>query len=203
MTPARRHKLIKRICILIAVMLVVGVSQFIFFGVNIPAMLLNRKAGTFPSGTIILHEWKGGDNVGPPIAETSLPPEAAERIKIDFKKLGGWKFKEGKTPIPDDLKKYDGKWVEITAYMYSNNQTQILENFILVQSLWDCCFGKSPDMNHFVDVKLPPGKIALEYSEPITLIGKFSVGESREPDGRGGSYLMSIYRLEPHMIKVK
>jgi hypothetical protein len=203
MTPARRRKLIRNICILIGIMVLIGGSQFYFFGLNIPALLLNRKAGTFPSGTPLLHEWKGGNDVGAPITETSLPPEAADRVKIDFKKLGSWKYKEGKTPIPDELKKLDGKWIELTGYVYSSNQPQFLENFIVVQSLWDCCFGKSPDMNHFVDVKLPPGKIAMDYSEPVILIGKFSVGELREEDGRGGSYLLSLYRLEVHMIKVK
>jgi hypothetical protein len=202
MTPARRRKLIRNIGLLIGVMTIIGVAQFLFFGQSILAMLLNRKAGTYPSGTIILHEAQGS-NVGPAVSETSLPPEAADRVKIDFKKLGGWKFKEGKTPIPDEFKKLDGKWIEISGYMYSPNQTQFMENFMVVRDLWSCCFGSAPAMNHFVDVKLASGKIAEDYGEPVTLIGKFSVSELRESDGRGSSYLLSIYRLEAHLIKVK
>jgi hypothetical protein len=191
MTPTKRRRVLRMVIVSSALLIAVVTVKFLFLGQSLPAMLLARKPGTLDSGTVLLR------NAG----QSSIPPlsvEATDLNKITFDKLGGWKFKEGKTPIPEDVQKLDGKWVELSGYMYSNNQTQRLTRFVLVQSLWSCCFGRSPDLNHFVDVTTEPGKDVLMYGNQVKIIGKLSVGEFRE-----GAYLISLYRLQANSIVVR
>ena len=115
----------------------------------------------------------------------------AETIKLKFETLGSWNYIEGKTPIPDAVKKLDGQWVELSGFMLPINEIKNISRFIVMQSLWGCCFGQAPAVNHVIVTTMVPGKTVDFFPDPITVTGKFSVGETREE-----GYLVSIYRLE-------
>jgi len=120
-------------------------------------------------------------------------PDAPIQLKFDV--IGGWKFIEGKTPIPDQVQQLNGKWVELRGFMLPINEIKKIRSFVVIQSLWGCCFGQTPEVNHVIVVTMEPGKTVEFYPDPIRVIGQFAVGETRE-DG----YLVSIYRLEGHKV---
>jgi hypothetical protein len=196
MTPAKRRKLLRVIIVLVITMAASLGGRMFFFGESVPYLLLGRRPGSANPGTDLVHFINTTSNL--PNATSSKSEFAGEPIRLKFDKLGGWKFIEGKTPIPEDIKKLDGKRVEIAGFIYSNRMDNQLTQFILVQSLWGCCFGKAPDMNHFVDITMESGKASAYYPDPVKIQGKLSVSEHRE-----NGYLMSLYRLEAASVTVK
>ena len=130
--------------------------------------------------------------------DTGETKPSGKLTKLSFGTLGDWTYVEGKTPIPDDVKKYDGKYVEMAGFMMPLTQTDKITEFMFIQGLWNCCYGQAPAVNHVVMVKMGDGKSAPFYPEPIRVRGKFNVGETRE-DG----YLLSLYQLEADEILAK
>jgi hypothetical protein len=197
MTPLKRRKMIRRGVILVIVMAIGLFGRYLFRDQSIASLLFGRKPGSAAPGTPLLIP----DPKAPPLStaqKNDPPPEAGAPIRITFKTIGNWKYVERKTPIPPSIVQLDGKWVEISGFMIANNQTDATPRFNLIQSLWDCCFGQTPDINHVIDVSVKPGNVALFYPEPVKVTGKFSVGEQREE-----GHLVSLYRLEAHQIVVK
>ena len=189
MTPARRKRLISRILILITVLFIAALGRILFLGENsLLAMLLARSNAP-----------KAGTDLTVSLSDTSpLLPEIPSTTKLNFKVLAKWKYVEGLTKIPDHIREYDGKWVEITGYMLPQNQTENVTEFLLVQSLLDCCFGKTPEVNHFVAIHMEPGRaVSFHPSLRVKVIGQLSVGEAREH-----GYLVSLYRLKTTRVIV-
>jgi hypothetical protein len=194
MTPLKRRKWIRRVVILAVVMMIGLLGRYLFRDQSIASLLLGRKPGSAAPGTQLLRadpQLNGSPNIG-------LPPEARSPIPLSFGVIGDWKYVEGKTPIPQKVLQLDGKWVEMSGFMFSNNEAGLTPRFNLVQSLWSCCFGNSPELNHVIDVRVKTGSQALYYPDPVKVIGKFSVGEYRE-----NGELVSIYRLEAYEVVVK
>lgn len=137
-----------------------------------------------------------------PLAAAAISDPAAGAdatpIKVKFDTLGGWKYVEGKTAIPADVKKLDGKAVEVTGFMMPINQTENITTFIIVNTLFGCCFGQAPAVNHVIVVTMEAGKTVDFYPDAVRVIGKFSVGETREQ-----GYLVSIYRLQAVKVVAK
>jgi hypothetical protein len=123
---------------------------------------------------------------------------AASPLKVKFQVLGGWKYIEGKTPTPADVKQLEGKWVELGGFMLPINETQDITRFVLVQSVWGCCFGQIPEVNHVIVVEMEKGKKVDFISDFIRVVGKLSLAETREE-----GYLVSIYRLSADRVLVK
>jgi hypothetical protein len=205
MTPARRRKLIK-IAVIFAIAFSAGVlGRFLFMGDSLPSLLLGRKPGSAAPGTVLVKAAPvnaTGETPSIEQADSPTSPEAAQEnskpVKVDFDLLGGWQFVEGKTPIPPKVRELDGKWVELTGYMLPINETQNITRFVVIQSLWGCCFGQTPDVNHVIVVNMEPGKVVDFYPDPVKIVGRFNVGETREE-----GFLVSIYQLEANRVVVR
>jgi len=207
MTPARRRRLIK-IILVVAFALTAGVlSRFLFLGQNLPSLLLGRKPGASAPGTVLVKETPNlSSNQIQQTSVNSVPPQEAENLtssrekplKLKYDVLTNWTYEEGKTPIPDNVKALEGKYIEITGFMMPINETENITKFIIVNSLWGCCFGQSPAVNHVIIVSMEPGKAVDFYPDPVKITGKFSVGETREE-----GYLVSIFQMEAFKVVVK
>ena len=141
-------------------------------------------------------------------ATSALSVVAADRIqttgamekpkRLAFDTLKKWTYIEGKTKIPDFIQKLDGQVVEMTGYMSAPDTADDIHDFVLVPSLWGCCYGQPPVPNHVVLVKVRKGLKTAYYEKPLIVRGRFRVGEERiEGD------LISLYRLEADEIKIK
>lgn len=115
--------------------------------------------------------------------------------RLTFDTLKSWTYIEGKTPIPDFIKKLDGKDVEMIGFMMPLSEVKNITQFLLVPSLWGCCYGQPPAVNHIVVVKMPPGQTTKFANDVIRIRGKFNVGETKQ-DG----YLVSLYVLTAEHI---
>ncbi len=115
--------------------------------------------------------------------------------KLEFDTLKSWRYVEGKTPIPDFIKKLDGKDIEMIGFMMPLTEVKDITEFLLVPSLWGCCYGQPPAVNHIVVVKMPKGQTARVFNDVIRVRGRFNVGETKQ-DG----YLVSLYVLTAERI---
>src|ERR1041385_8543268 len=85
--------------------------------------------------------------------------------KLPFEPLGNWTYIEGKTPIPDEVKKFNNEDVEMSGFMMPLTQTEKITEFTLIQALWNCCYGQAPAVNHVVMVKMKDGQAVKYYPE--------------------------------------
>ena len=66
-----------------------------------------------------------------------------------------------------------------------------VSQFALVNDPLNCCFGATPQLNHWIDVTLPEGERTAFYSlDPVAVYGRLEVGESFE-DG----FVISLFRM--------
>ena len=136
------------------------------------------------------------------VAQGALPSSGAvseqrdaKFSRLTFDTLKSWTYIEGKTPIPDFIKKLDGRDVEMVGFMMPLTEVKDITEFLLVPSLWGCCYGQPPAVNHIVVVRMPKGQTAKFFNDVIRVRGRFSVGETKE-----GRYLVSLYVLTPESI---
>jgi len=109
--------------------------------------------------------------------------------RVTWNQLGGFAYREG-GPLPPEVQALDGRKVGIPGFMLTLGETEGVREFILVESLWGCCFGSVPDVNQTLVVRMKAGQSAEYTSTPIVVTGTLDVGEERE-----GGFVTSLYRL--------
>jgi hypothetical protein len=211
MTPARRRKIVRGIILVVVIVVLCFLNNLMFLYRGLPwdqklaAVLMGRRPGSMEAGTSLIRvalaqppkegkplnpsEWMG--------LRVDAKP-ASRPTRVSFERIGKWTFVEGKSSIPADVQELNGKEVEISGLMMPMNQVNVLNQFILVQSLWGCCFGKVPAPNHIIVVTVKPGRVVEYCPDPIKVTGGFSVGETRE-----GGKLVSVYRMEADTVVVR
>ena len=116
---------------------------------------------------------------------------------LRFEGLAGWKYTNGLEGMPDTTKALDGKKVAMIGFMLPIDEAKDVRHFLLVQSLWSCCYGTPPDIHGIVRIELPKDR-PIEYSfEPLLITGTFRVGVTIE-DG----YCIDIYQLHADSVVV-
>lgn len=135
-------------------------------------------------------------------AEAMLQAERklAEQIKagkitgldkiLKFEELTSWPYEDGLKGMPKRVKEMSGKKVLMTGFMLPIDEIQNIKEFLLVESLWSCCYGQPPDIHGIVRVVMPKGKTTDYFFDPLKIIGTFKV-EATVMDG----YCVDIYQL--------
>lgn len=142
-------------------------------------------------------------------AETMLQVEKklAEDIKagkltgldqfLPFDELTSWPYEDGLKGMPKRIKDLSGKKVLMTGFMLPIDEVQNIKEFLLVQSLWSCCYGSPPDIHGIVRVVMPKGKTTDYYFDPLKITGTFRI-EATMMDG----YCVDIYQLHVDTLEV-
>ena len=116
---------------------------------------------------------------------------------LPFEEIASWPYEDGLKGMPKKLNKLNGKPVMMTGFMLPIDEVENIKEFLLVQSLWSCCFGQPPDINGTVRVVMQ-GKKRIDYKfEPIKIIGTFRIKPTIE-DG----FCVDIYQLETKDVEV-
>ena len=119
-------------------------------------------------------------------------------LPLAFDVLKKWTYVEGKTPIPGFIRVFEGKPVVMTGYMMPLSDIKDVKSFVLVPSLWGCCYGQPPAANHIVLVKMAGGATAKFFDDQVKVRGIFHCGEERQ-DG----FLVSLYRIDADEVAAK
>ena len=59
---------------------------------------------------------------------------------VKWEVLGGFEYEEGMA-LPKPVRDLSGKKVGIAGYMMTLEEVEDIHEFLLVESLWSCCFG--------------------------------------------------------------
>lgn len=115
---------------------------------------------------------------------------------VTFDELTAWPYEDGLKGMPKKVKDLNGKKVLMSGFMLPIDEVQNIKEFLLVQSLWSCCYGQPPDINGIVRVVMPKGKTTDYFFDPLKIIGTFKV-EATSIDG----YCVDIYQIEVESIE--
>ena len=116
---------------------------------------------------------------------------------LPFDELTSWPYEDGLKGMPKRIRDLSGKKVLMTGFMLPIEEVQNIKEFLLVQSLWSCCYGSPPDIHGIVRVVMPKGKTTDYFFDPLKLVGTFKV-EATVMDG----YCVDIYQLHLESLEV-
>lgn len=123
------------------------------------------------------------------------PPPPGQVAEMSIKELGNFDYDPEKGGLPDDVKHLSGIKIRLTGFMIPSGQADKVTKFSLVPSLFSCCFGQPPQIQHTVSVVCPKG-LSVSYSpDPIVVEGKLTVEEKKD-DG----YVVGIFQVVPTSV---
>jgi hypothetical protein len=124
-------------------------------------------------------------------------PKPNEIYATSIKELGNFDFDADKGGnIPEDVKKLTGTKVRLSGFMIPLDQADNISNFALVPSLFACCFGQAPQIQHQIIVHTPKGKAVPYFPDEIVCEGTLTVAEKKD-DG----YIISVFDLDVSSVK--
>jgi hypothetical protein len=124
-------------------------------------------------------------------------PKDGQVYAITMKELGNFDYDPDKGGnIPDDVKKLTGTKVRVQGFMIPLDQADNISHFSLVPSLFACCFGQPPQIQHQIVVHTPKGKAVGYYPDEIVCEGVLKVEEKKD-DG----YIVSVFEMDVQSVK--
>ncbi len=125
-------------------------------------------------------------------------PKDGEVLDISIKDLGNFDFdsSDPTASIPADVKALDGVTVRLHGYMIALDAAENISKFALVPSLFNCCYGQPPQVQHTIVVNCPKGKAVSFYPDEIIVQGKLKVEIAKD-----GGYIVSIFSVETTSVK--
>lgn len=124
-------------------------------------------------------------------------PKAGETLEMSIKDLGNFNYnQETGGNIPDDVKNLSGATLRLRGYMIPMDQAENITQFALVPSLFSCCFGQPPQLQHTIVVNCPKGKAVSYFPDEILVEGKLNVQEKKD-DG----FVVSLFEVQANSVK--
>ncbi len=128
---------------------------------------------------------------------TSIDPKAVKpgHTPITWNQIGGFKFDESK-PLPQAVQDLDGKKVAIVGFLYPLRENEDIHEFLLVESIWTCCFGEPPQVTQTAKINLDPKKPGIwVMTTPIIVHGTFHVQVEKDE-----GWVIGVYRLSADTV---
>jgi len=156
----------------------------------------------------------------PPTVETPVPTASAQaaaqptRLSVGFDQLAGFPFEvtdqmvdaptnaaeaslKTLAQIPDGIKALNDKDVSVRGFMLPMNfQGGLATDFLILRNQSMCCYGIPPKITEWVNVRMIRKGVKPIMDQPVTVSGRFHVGDVRE----NGS-LVGIYSIEADELK--
>jgi hypothetical protein len=133
-------------------------------------------------------------------AETRKPhkaPKPGDVLELTIKELGNFEYdQEHGGNIPADVKGLTGSKIRVRGFMIPMDQAENITQFALVPSLFACCFGQPPQIQHTIVVTCPKGKAVGYCPDEIIVEGALKVQEKKD-DG----YIVSIFDMDVASVK--
>lgn len=115
--------------------------------------------------------------------------------RLGFDELRGWSYRDGLEGAPASVLALDGAAVAMTGFMLPIDEVRGMRTFLLVESLWSCCFGVPPDVHGIVRCALPAGQTVDYTFDPVLVRGRFRVSATID-DG----YCVDIFQLDADQV---
>ncbi|MAG58421.1 MAG: hypothetical protein CMJ83_19205 [Planctomycetes bacterium] len=116
-------------------------------------------------------------------------------VKVSWDLLGGFEYEEGMV-LPEKVRAYHGQKVAMAGYMMTLEEVEDIHEFLLVESLWSCCFGTPPEVHQVIVVTIAEDKGVEFTTAPVMILGPIDIGEEVE-DG----FVTSVYRISAKKVQ--
>lgn len=98
----------------------------------------------------------------------------------------------GSEQIPAEIRAYDQQVLGVKGFMLPIKvQNGLVTEMLLMRDQSMCCYGVTPKITEWVNVKLVGKGVKPIMDQPVTMFGRFQVGEVRE-----NGYLVCLYRMD-------
>jgi hypothetical protein len=121
--------------------------------------------------------------------------------QVDLKAMSTFYFDgdSGKVEdVPPKWRSLDGQKIVVVGEMWqpysAGNQ---IKGFELVYSIAQCCFNGPPQIQHFVQAKVIPGKSVGYHSGPVRVSGTLRVDVTRDELGK----ITGVYHLDVEDVR--
>jgi hypothetical protein len=140
-------------------------------------------------------------NLGPATGDSRVPitPPAPGEVKEfeSIKDLGNFDYDVEKGGnIPPDIAHLNHSSIRIRGFMIPMDSAENIQKFALVPSLFSCCMGQPPQIQHTIVVVTPKGKAVSYFPDEIIVEGPLTVEEKKE-DG----FIVSIFEVSATSVK--
>ncbi|MFI5378770.1 MAG: DUF3299 domain-containing protein [Tepidisphaerales bacterium] len=126
-----------------------------------------------------------------------VKPKDGGVYEISIKQLGNFDYDAEKGGnIPKDVVDLTGIKIRTRGFMLPLDQADRITEFALVPSLFACCFGQPPQVQHTLVVRTPKGKAVNYFPDEIVVEGTLSVTERKE-DG----LVVSLFEIACTSVK--
>jgi hypothetical protein len=110
-----------------------------------------------------------------------VKPKDGAFYEVSIKQLGNFEFDAEKGgSLPKDVVDLTGIKIRTRGYMLPLDQADRITEFALVPSLFACCFGQPPQVQHTLVVRTPKGKAVNYFPDEIVVEGTLTVTERKE-----------------------
>jgi hypothetical protein len=121
---------------------------------------------------------------------------------VDLKAMSLFNFDQSDgrlSDIPQKWRDLDGKKVVLEGEMWqAYNAGNRIGGFDLCYSIAKCCFSGPPQIQHFVQSKVVPGKEVENYSGTVKVTGTLHVNVKKDPQvGK----IISVYQLDCERVE--
>lgn len=125
-------------------------------------------------------------------------PKPGEVLEYNIKQLGNFEYDDEKGgKIPADVRGLNNAEIRLRGFMIPMDQAENITQFALVPSLFACCFGQPPQIQHTIVVNCPKNKSLSYIPDEIVVQGRLKVQEKKD-DG----YVISIFEMGAESVKV-
>jgi hypothetical protein len=126
-----------------------------------------------------------------------VKPKAGEVLALTIKDLGNFDYDADKGGnIPADVTALTGSKIRLNGFMIPIDQTESITQFALVPSLFACCFGQPPQVQHTIVCKAPTGKSVSYYPDELMVEGTLKVEEKKDE-----GFIVSIFEIDITSVK--
>jgi len=124
-------------------------------------------------------------------------PKDGEFLDLGMKDLGNFEYDAEKGGnLPADVKALNGVKLRTRGFMIPLDQADNISEFALVPSLFACCYGQPPQVQHTIVVHTPKGKAVGYFPDEIVVEGTLKVQEKKE-DG----LVVSVFEVDCTSVK--
>ena len=140
---------------------------------------------------------KPADNATPEKRKPHVRPKDGQTYEVAIKDLGNFEYDAEKGGnLPEDVKGLNGAKIRTHGFMIPLDQADNITEFALVPSLFACCFGQPPQVQHTMVVHTPKGKAVGYFPDEIIVEGTLLVNEKKE-DG----LIVSVFEVNCMSVK--
>jgi hypothetical protein len=123
------------------------------------------------------------------------PPQPGQVAEMSIKELGNFDYDPESGGLPDDVKKLSGSKIRLSGFMIPLNQSDKITKFSLVPSLFSCCFGRPPQVQHTIVVTCSKDNAVSYTPDQVVIEGTLTVEEKKD-DG----YVVSLFQVAPTSV---